>query len=154
MSIKAIEHLELTTVPEGFQCSMCKAFKAREHMTKGKALRVGSLCHSCKRIHFDLPYTARTKEQRSLRIRAKRYGIDPAAYRARFEQQHGRCAICQKEETGVIKGSPPTLAVDHDHASGAVRGLLCSKCNRGLGSFGDSIANLAAALDYLRRPTV
>jgi hypothetical protein len=70
-----------------------------------------------------------------------------------YESQGGRCAICRRP------GNPPahghgagktTLHVDHDHASGRVRGLLCSLCNTGIGAFSESPEALQAALAYLR----
>lgn len=66
-----------------------------------------------------------------------------------MDAQEGRCAICGRPfpcETGV---NGPN--VDHDHATGKVRELLCGQCNRGLGSFGDNIASCEAAVAYLRR---
>jgi hypothetical protein len=44
------------------------------------------------------------------------------------------------------------LAVDHDHATSKIRGLLCSVCNIGIGKLGDSIAGLQRSLDYLTNP--
>ena len=55
------------------------------------------------------------------------------------------CAICGKPEVGR------RLNIDHDHATGLVRGLLCRKCNAGIGLLGDNIEGLEAALEYLRR---
>lgn len=57
--------------------------------------------------------------------------------------QNDLCAICGKKE---LKKS---LAIDHDHKTGDVRGLLCQKCNRGIGCFNDSIELLKNASHYL-----
>lgn len=56
------------------------------------------------------------------------------------EAQNYACAICKRHAD---------LVVDHNHVSGEIRGLLCHTCNVGLGQFGDSIARLKAAADYL-----
>ena len=69
------------------------------------------------------------------------YGLSPEAYAAMIERQSGRCAICRRNAL---------LHVDHDHESGAVRGLLCRRCNTGLGQFGDDLDLLLLAADYLK----
>jgi hypothetical protein len=71
--------------------------------------------------HADRPYLRQVKYK---------YKLSPADYYALFELQGGRCAICHvtPEEMGR------RLAVDHNHLTGEVRGLLCSPCNSGLGA--------------------
>lgn len=75
----------------------------------------------------------------------RQFGITAEEYRARFTAQGGRCAICSQ---------PPEprrrLAVDHDHQTGRVRGLLCRRCNQSIiGASGDDPALLRRAADYL-----
>lgn len=82
---------------------------------------------------------------RTLHSRVRRYGLTALDYEELAEHQGGVCAIC---------GRPPhsgysRLAVDHDHATGRVRGLLCMQCNWGLGQFGDNPDRLAGAIRYL-----
>ncbi len=62
-------------------------------------------------------------------------------------QQNNKCAICSEE---LDRSSDMTKAcVDHDHETGAIRGILCNGCNRGLGQFKDSIRLLNRATEYL-----
>lgn len=79
----------------------------------------------------------------------KMYGIDIEWYNQKLVEQNNVCAICKKPETAVIKSKLLNLAVDHCHASGLARGLLCSNCNKGLGSFKDDPDLLKAAIEYL-----
>lgn len=73
------------------------------------------------------------------------YGITAAEYAAKLAEQDGRCAICR----GVPRSK--RLAVDHNHKTGAVRGLLCKRCNHDLlGAAHDSIEMLERAVGYLR----
>lgn len=75
------------------------------------------------------------------------YGITPDDYVTLFRAQEGACAICHKPET--VEGR--SLAVDHDHETGEVRGLLCFRCNTALGKFNDDPQLLRAAAAYLER---
>ena len=74
----------------------------------------------------------------------KKYGITLADYLRMLKEQNGACKIC----LGV--DAHKALAVDHDHQTKVVRGLLCDRCNRGLRHFKDSPAYLQLAIDYLR----
>lgn len=85
------------------------------------------------------------KKKNSFSSRAKSYGLTPEEL-AELLSSRKTCDICGKEKNG--RGQKG-LHVDHDHNTGEVRGLLCGKCNRGLGFFGDSIAILVAAIEYL-----
>lgn len=79
--------------------------------------------------------------------RHRLYGLTPDQFDDLRQTQGDRCAICG----GEWRGKSPVPHVDHDHATGAVRGLLCGPCNTGLGQFGDDIERLLAAVRYLTK---
>ncbi len=79
---------------------------------------------------------------RNLSLKRK-YGITIEQYEAIAKRQDGECATCHK--------TPEKLVVDHDHTNGRVRGLLCDKCNRGLGLAYDNPDSIRRALAYLER---
>jgi hypothetical protein len=81
----------------------------------------------------------------------KAFGISLSEYEQLNIQQNGVCAICNKSETLSMKGKPPVLRVDHCHATGKIRGLLCHKCNCAIGLLEDSIDLCIKASNYLRR---
>jgi Recombination endonuclease VII len=72
----------------------------------------------------------------------RRYGISLEEYELRLALQNGVCAICNKKPKGL-------LCVDHCHVTGKVRGLLCKKCNSGLGFCDDDPIRMQAGADYL-----
>ena len=80
-------------------------------------------------------------------------GIDAARYQEMLAEQNGICAVCHKPETrrDGTSGKVRDLAIDHDHTTGAIRALLCSSCNRGLGLFQDSADLLGKAVAYLEK---
>jgi hypothetical protein len=79
------------------------------------------------------------------------YGLIVEEYDALLAKQGGCCAVCHKPETLRIKGQRVDLAVDHDHTTGKVRGLLCHLCSRGSGFFQGSPDRLRAMAAYLER---
>ena len=82
----------------------------------------------------------------------KKYGLTEDDYEAMVERQHGVCAICLQPERYIDArtGLARRLAVDHDHKTFKVRGLLCGPCNRALGQYEDMPERLERAAAYLR----
>lgn len=74
------------------------------------------------------------------------YNITPEQYDQMYEAQGGRCAICGKHQTELKKA----LAVDHNHSTGVVRGLLCQNCNVGIGNLQDDLYTVTRAMEYLQ----
>lgn len=94
-------------------------------------------------VECDRAARARRSEARKYYRIKKLYGLDAAEYEA---MMGGSCAICGAKASDTFK-----LHVDHCHESGRVRGVLCNKCNQGLGLFNDSGALLLAAMEYLKK---
>lgn len=97
-----------------------------------------------KRHHRDPGY------HRAYHLKAT-YGLSPAEYEELAREQSGLCGICGETESRVRKGKLLPLAVDHDHKTGKVRGLLCMDCNRALGWFHDDLARIEGAVSYIRK---
>jgi hypothetical protein len=74
-----------------------------------------------------------------------KYGMTGADYETLLNEQGGKCAICD-----ATYSKTRALAVDHDHDTGQVRGLLCGRCNSALGMLGDDPETAAKATAYLR----
>lgn len=111
-------------------CAGCQSFRDLEDFGKG-----ATMCRACK--------SAKTHSA----MIEKTYGLSAEEYDALLKAQGGRCAICR------ARPKSKRLAVDHDHKTGAVRGLLCSRCNHDLmGSAWDSLALVVALWHYLNTP--
>lgn len=76
----------------------------------------------------------------------RNYGLTLPQYKAMREGQNNKCGICQELFTAECRP-----AVDHDHETDFVRGLLCVRCNTGLGFFRDDPVALRAAIDYITK---
>jgi len=118
-------------------CRDCRQQKAKEEFP---ALLYGTYrCRNCLRL-------ANQASQ------ARRGDSSPEEIEILLAKQNGGCAICgAREGHRSARGRSCRLAIDHDHQTGTIRGLLCNNCNRGLGRFKDSIALLEAAIRYLKR---
>lgn len=118
-------------------CAKCKAEKPTQEFTKSNHIE-GGLRGSCK-----LCESLKRKAHNGKRSITK-FGITLEQHQEMLDQQGHVCAIC-----GGIDNNK-RLAVDHCHTTSEIRGLLCSKCNQGLGLFKDDPALLAKAAEYLR----
>jgi len=77
----------------------------------------------------------------------RKYNTTEEIYRGMVEAQHNCCAICGTFLNSDSKSNSPTI--DHNHSTGELRGILCGKCNCGLGFFKDTPDNLMRAATYL-----
>lgn len=82
--------------------------------------------------------------------RARQYGLSPEEFDRILAAQGYACAVCGEEETWKNRhGDIRPLAVDHDHATGRVRALLCHRCNAAIGLLKEDPVRARAAADYL-----
>lgn len=95
-----------------------------------------------KRLATDEVYRKRFHRQKAL---SANYGLSLTDYDLLVEAQNGLCGICGLARTE----GQPRLAVDHDHESGYIRGLLCMACNTGIGKFKDDVRLLQKAIEWL-----
>lgn len=91
----------------------------------------------------------RSKKRRKKNGLLLKFGINYDQYEAIKSDQNGVCCICQQ-----VDHCGRDLAVDHNHVSGKIRGLLCTDCNTALGLFKDDISLLQGAINYLSREYV
>jgi hypothetical protein len=77
------------------------------------------------------------------------FGITLAEYSVMVLAQENKCAICRRPESDTRGGKTKALAVDHDHATGKIRGLLCARCNRALGMMEEDREMFISAIRYL-----
>lgn len=97
-------------------------------------------------------YLANRVEQGKKTTAARRkrlFGVDEARYAEMLQAQAGGCAICHAPPNPEGRPATQTLCVDHDHETGAVRGLLCHRCNKSLGGL-PTVVLLESAIRYLK----
>lgn len=128
------------------QCSKCSRTLPVSAFGKkaGDADLYRSSCRECLNEY---------RRQRQLVQSFAQYGITALEYQFLISSQNNCCAICGTDCPGFTRNSKrrKTFAVDHCHKTGVLRGLLCNKCNLGLGNFNDDIERLEAAVAYLKR---
>jgi hypothetical protein len=114
----------------------------------GKSFRPRNSTHKfCSRKCASKKQKRQIKDWQNTRGRDSRlrsyYGITHKDYERMYHEQGGRCLICKEEFE--------TLCVDHDHQTGKIRGLLCTRCNAALGGFKEDIERLHTAILYIEQ---
>lgn len=104
-----------------------------------------------RHIAYQRDYARRNPEKMRDKGLQRFYGLTLTEYEAMVSERGGLCDICHRPESMTLRGKRKALSVDHDHDTGAVRGLLCSACNRAIGWLGDDPARVAEAAAYLAR---
>lgn len=118
-------------IPGHKKCPVCQLIRPRHDFPKRSSGGSSSRCFDCQAV--------------------SKYGISSVEFNKILASQGGVCAIC---ESNILffsrnKDAFNKLCVDHDHETGEIRGLLCLRCNVGLGVFRDSSSLLVRAAEYL-----
>jgi hypothetical protein len=147
------------------RCPCCGKEKARSEFNRAKARKDGlqSRCRACEAAVYannkervqarNKAWTEANKERMAVYRQdwqyQSQYGITYADFLSMCEAQGMRCAICGTSLTIEGATNNSKAVMDHCHDTGRTRGVLCSKCNRGLGLLNDDPAVLRAAAGYL-----
>jgi hypothetical protein len=128
------------------KCSRCKIDKPLTdyHKRSNRPCGVRSICKQCYKGYEFKRRPGYAREH----FLMKSYSMTPEQYNSMLEKQEHKCAIC-KIESSSMTGKKKHLCIDHSHKTGMVRGLLCDKCNRGIGLLNDNIITIKSAIDYL-----
>lgn len=117
-------------------CSKCQKYLPVSAFSPDKKSKSGllSACRRCANLSYH-------------------YGITHVEYENLLKAQHGSCAICgvKQDERSNRTDRSTWLSVDHDHATGRVRGLLCLNCNTAIAHLHDDIALAERAIAYLKK---
>lgn len=130
------------------KCNICDVEKPFEDFIK-RSNRASGRQPYCKECHNKrgkdsyLPELVRDYDLK------RNYGISLSEYDDMFKNQNGCCAICNKHIEDIKMKKKKNLCVDHCHKTNKIRGLLCDKCNRGIGLLGDSSDILLSAYKYV-----
>lgn len=138
-------------------CTVCKEWKPLESFmsdkrtTSGKSSRCSTCHYKINRSRLAIDKDFRDNVNRLNRISKikNKYGLSQESYNNLIINQNNKCAICSIEFNSISKKTK--IAIDHCHKTDSIRGLLCSRCNIGLGQFRDNENYLLSAIQYLRK---
>lgn len=139
-------------------CTSCQQTKPIEAFSLDKRRGHAARCKECRKAESNA-WRRKNRDYQNAKDRKRyaenpakwarhlrnKYGVSAEEYAERLDRQGGCCAICRTSAAELGE----TLAVDHSHETGQVRGLLCAKCNRMLGCANDKPDVLLAGAVYL-----
>lgn len=134
------------------KCPSCKEAKPVKEFHKDPRNKTGltSWCNSCRRAknkEWIKNNPEKAKNSRKNTFLKRTYGITLKDYEKLLKQQNNLCAICKTDTPG---GKGNTFVVDHCHATGNIRGLLCNKCNLAIGLLNENPVIFDSAKQYLK----
>lgn len=143
----------VTALPLEKTCTHCKETKPAEEFYVNNGARskdgLSGWCKECTKTDAlargKRSYSATIARNTKLRLT---YGITLEEYEHMYQEQDGKCAACGNPETTMMRGKLLMLAVDHSQKTGAVRGLLCQKCNQALGLLLEDPERIKGLLKY------
>ena len=133
------------------RCSSCKIEKNFSEFNKSKLGKFGvhNQCRQCARLWKPSPEALKISRQKTREWNRKKIsGFTPEDFENKLKEQRYKCAICGTEDPGATNWH-----ADHDHTTGQKRGVLCHKCNTGLGLLKDDVNILCSAIEYLNHYT-
>lgn len=146
--MKMIENVRRTDTKT---CIKCKSVKTIDQyrFRKDKNLYINE-CKTCEKLAYkkwaieNKEHLAKKDFRRNLR---KKFNMSEAEYFTKYEQQNNGCAICKKPKST----SGRFLAVDHNHKTLEIRGLLCNECNTALGLLNENPDLMQNMIDYIKK---
>ena len=133
------------------RCSSCKIEKELSQFNKSKSKKFGvhNQCRDCTKLWKPKPEALKKARQKTREWnRLKLTGFTPSDFNKKLIEQDYKCAICKTEDPGATNWH-----ADHDHKTKQKRGILCHKCNTGIGLLQDDVDILCSAIEYLNNYT-
>lgn len=133
------------------KCSTCQETKSLEDFNKNRSSKTGyhNQCRPCTKLWKPSPEALKEARRKTREWnRLKFTGFTQEDFKSKLEEQNGVCAICGTDDPGKLD-----FCADHDHETMQKRGVLCRKCNAGLGQFNDNPELIAKAIEYLSHYT-
>lgn len=127
-------------------CTKCKLEQPLENFKKEKSNKNKhrTICKNCDVLRTK--YWRRNHKENVRRHNLKQdFNLTEKEYNQMLKNQNSCCAICKTNQS-LLKRH---LAVDHNHKTGKIRGLLCGNCNTALGLLKEDMDNITSLIDYL-----